>query len=480
MLDLSSVTILMGLYFVLCSGFIWAFSGTLEKTKESFLLADRKFETVRGAFSISAAWTWATALFLAPQLSYQYGFTGFFWILVMNTLTLFFFGFAANKIREMYPNGFTFSEHIKLNYGSVAHNTYNLAFILIATVALSLNIYAGSKLIQTLTGLNMNIAAGFLIVSAVLFSIFRGLRSTNITEIFKMVVVLTTAIVIVPQVWSIAGWETIQKGMTGANGKYGDLFSSVEALAFFWSTGIYFIFRHFSLPWADNSFWQRAFVINPTKIRVTYALAAAIFFIAPAMFATLGFVAAGMGITPSNLQLTNVAVIAQLLDPWALWMVVFMLLTALTSIIDSQITSVTTLISNDIVPQFKKLEESKLIDYSRFGVVAVVLLAWLVVNIPGVNILYFGLLTGCICMTFIVPSIIALVKPQLQNAKAMVTGILISLFVGFPIYAYASLNKINDIALIGFFGCLIVPTIFSLGISAIMRLNKMNPHDNRY
>jgi Na+/proline symporter len=459
----------MGLYFVLCSGFIWAFSGTLEKTKESFLLADRKFETIRGAFSICAAWTWATALFLAPQLSYQFGFTGFFWILVMNTMTLFFFGFAAHKIREMYPTGFTFSEHIKINYGSVAHNTYNLAFILIAIVALSLNIYAGSKLIETLTGLNMNLAAGFLIISAVLFSIFRGLRSTNITEIFKMVVVLTTAIVIVPQVWSIAGWETIQLGMTGANGKYGDLFYSAEALAFFWTTGIYFIFRHFSLPWADNSFWQRAFVINPSKIRRTYALAAVIFFIAPAMFATLGFVAAGMGITPANLQLTNVAVIAKLLDPWALWMVVFMLLTALTSIIDSQITSVTTLISNDIVPQFKNMEESKLIDYSRFGVVGVVLLAWLVVNIPGVNILYFGLLTGCICMTFIIPSIIALVKPQLQNAKAMVTGILLSLFLGFPVYAWASLNKINDLALIGFFACLIIPMFFSLVVSRFIR-----------
>jgi Na+/proline symporter len=459
----------MGLYFVLCSGFIWAFSGTLEKTKESFLLADRKFETIRGAFSICAAWTWATALFLAPQLSYQFGFTGFFWILVMNTMTLFFFGFAAHKIREMYPTGFTFSEHIKINYGSVAHNTYNLAFILIAIVALSLNIYAGSKLIETLTGLNMNLAAGFLIISAVLFSIFRGLRSTNITEIFKMVVVLTTAIVIVPQVWSIAGWETIQLGMTGANGKYGDLFYSAEALAFFWTTGIYFIFRHFSLPWADNSFWQRAFVINPSKIRRTYALAAVIFFIAPAMFATLGFVAAGMGITPANLQLTNVAVIAKLLDPWALWMVVFMLLTALTSIIDSQITSVTTLISNDIVPQFKNMEESKLIDYSRFGVVGVVLLAWLVVNIPGVNILYFGLLTGCICMTFIVPSIIALVKPKLQNSKAMVSGILLSLFLGFPVYAWASLNKINDIALIGFFACLIIPMFFSLVVSRFIR-----------
>lgn len=456
----------MGLYFITCGFFVYAYSGVLNKTKESFLLANRSFETLRGAFSISAAWTWATALFLAPQLSYQFGFTGFFWILVMNTLTLFLFGFAAHKIRELYPTGFTFSEHIRLNYGAVAHNTYNLAFILIAIVALSLNIYAGSKLIETLTGMSMNLSALFLIVSAVLFSIFRGLRSTNITEIFKMVIVVASAIIIVPQVWSLVGWETIQKGMSGANGKYGDLFSTAEAMAFFWTTGIYFIFRHFSLPWADNSFWQRAFVIKPEKIRITYALAAAIFFIAPAMFASLGFVAAGLGIKPDNLQLTNVTVIAQLLDPWALWLVVFMLFTALTSIIDSQITSVTTLISNDVIPQFKKkLDESKLIDYSRFAVVGVVLLAWALVNIPGVNILYFGFLTGCICMTFIVPSIIALVKPQLQQAKTMVTGILIALVIGFPVYAWASLNKINDLALAGFFGCLLVPAFCSLVLS---------------
>jgi Na+/proline symporter len=463
MLDISSVTFLMSLYFILCGGFIYFYSGTLVKTKETFLLADRKFDTIRGAFSIAAAWTWATALFVAPQLSYQFGFAGFFWVLCMNTLTLFFFGFAAHKIRQMYPSGFTFSEHIKKLYGRVAHNTYNLAFILIAIVALSLNIYAGSKLIQTLTGMNMNIAAAFLIVSAVIFSIFRGLRATNVTEIFKMIVVVGTALIIVPQIWSMVGWDVIQRGMGGVNGGYESLFGTAEAIALFWTTGIYFLFRHFSLPWADNSFWQRAFVIKPEKVRNTYALAAVIFFIAPAMFASLGFVAAGMGITPANVQMTNIAVISQLLDPWALWLVVFMLLTALTSIIDSQITSVTTLLSNDVIPQLKeKLPEALTIDYSRIGVVAVVLISWLLVNIPGVNILYFGFLTGCICMTFIVPSIIALVKPQLQKAKTMVTGILISLFVGFPVYAWASLNKMNDIALIGFFSCLVIPMMFSL------------------
>jgi Na+/proline symporter len=308
----------------------------------------------------------------------------------------------------------------------------------------------------------MNLAAGFLIVSAVLFSIFRGLRSTNVTEIFKMLVVLATAIVVVPQVWMQVGWDTIAKGMTGKTGTYGDLWGTAESIAFFLSTGIYFVFRHISLPWADNSFWQRAFVINPEKIKRTYAAAAGMFFVAPAMFATLGFVAAGSGMTIANVQLTNVTVISQLLSPWALGLVVFMLLTALTSILDSQITSITTLISHDVIPQFTNVTESQLIDISRWSVVALVALSWVLVNIPGVNILYFGLLTGCICMTFFVPSVVALFKPHLLQARSLVTGILLSLFIGFPVYAYASLNKMIELSLLGFFGCLIISSLISL------------------
>jgi Na+/proline symporter len=284
MLSITTVVALMAAYFIICGGLTWLFSGALIKTKENFLMADRKFETVRGMFSIAAAWTWATALFLAPQLSYQFGFTGFFWILGMNTLTLALFGFAAYKIRQLYPTGFTFAEHIKNHYGSTAHNTYILAFIMIAVVALSLNIYAGSKLIETITGLNMNLAAAFLIGSALLFGMFRGLRSTNVTEIFKMVVVLGTSILLVPMVWASVGFDTIAKGVTGATGTYGELWGTPESVAFFFSTGIYFLFRHISLPWADNSFWQRAFVVNPAKIKRTYAAAAALFFIAPALF----------------------------------------------------------------------------------------------------------------------------------------------------------------------------------------------------
>lgn len=472
MLDLTTVLALMALYFIICGGLTWAFSGKLIKTKENFLLAGRNFDTIRGMFSLSAAWTWATALFVIPQLSYQYGFTGFFWALGMNTATLALFGFGAYKIRSLYPTGFTFAEHIKNHYGRVAHNTYLFAFILIAITAFSMNIYAGSKLIQTLTGLDMNLAAGFLVVSAILFSIFRGLRGTNVTEIFKMVIVLATAVIIVPLVWAKTDFTTIVHGMAGSNGTYGALWGTAESLTVFLTTGVYLLFRHFSLPWSDNSFWQRAFAINPTKIKRTYLAAAAMFFIAPALFGTLGFVAAGLGLSPTNVQLTNVLVIAKLLDPWALGLVVFMLLTALTSILDSQITSVTTLISNDIIPQFGSVTEEQSIDISRAATVVTIGLSWALVNIPGVNILYFGFVTGSICMTFIVPSIVALFRPDWLQPRSLVTGILLALAVGVPLYSYASLNKMVNLSLVGFFTCLVISATITLLGGLIERLSK--------
>lgn len=463
MLDLTTVLGLMALYFIICGGLTWAFSSGTVKTKENFLLANRSFNTFKGMFSISAAWIWATGLFVIPQLCYQYGFTGFFWILGMNTLTLGIFGFAAAKIRELYPNGFTFAEHIKNNYGKAAHNTYIFAFLIIAVLALSMNIYAGSKLVQTIAGLNMNIAAAFIIASAIAFSLFRGLRGTVVTEIFKMVTIIVTAVIIVPLVWSVVGLDTVAKGLTGVSGNYGGLWNNSDEIAMFLSIGIFFIFRHLSLPWADNSFWQRAFVVDPTKIKRTYAGAAAVFFIGPALFATLGFAAAGMGLKIDNVQLTNIIVVAQVLSPWALCMMVFMLLTGLTSLLDSQITSVTTLLSHDVIPQFtQNISEAKTIDYSRLAVVIMILLSWGLVNIPGVNIIWFSILGGSVCMSFFVPTIIALFKPQMLETKSLVAGILIALAVGVPVFGYASLNKITDLALFGFFAPLFISSIISV------------------
>jgi Na+/proline symporter len=147
-----------------------------------------------------------------------------------------------------------------------------------------------------------------------------------------------------------------------------------------------------------------------------------------------------------------------------------MLLTALTSIIDSQITSVATLISHDVVPQFsEKVAESRSIDISRVAVMAVVALSWALVNIPGVNILYFGLLAGCICMTFFVPTLISLFRPAWIRAQSMVAGILVALTVGFPVYAYASLNKMVELSLVGFFTCLIASATITLVGSYLQR-----------
>jgi hypothetical protein len=53
----------------------------------------------------------------------------------------------------------------------------------------------------------------------------------------------------------------------------------------------------------------------------------------------------------------------------------------------------------------------------------------------------------------------------------MVTGILLALFIGFPVYAYASLNKMVELSLAGFFTCLAVSAIITLLGSQVEKRN---------
>ncbi len=63
---LSGYTILL-LFRMLMMGITRAAGRLSVMGAESFLVADRKVGTVRGAFSIAASWIWAPALFISSQ-----------------------------------------------------------------------------------------------------------------------------------------------------------------------------------------------------------------------------------------------------------------------------------------------------------------------------------------------------------------------------------------------------------------------------
>jgi len=77
------------------------------KTKNGFLVANRKVGWLTGSTSIAASWIWAPALFVSVQMAYEKGLAGIFWFTFPNIIALAIFAIIAPKIREKLPEGFT-------------------------------------------------------------------------------------------------------------------------------------------------------------------------------------------------------------------------------------------------------------------------------------------------------------------------------------------------------------------------------------
>ena len=89
----------------------------------------------------------------------------------------------------------------------------------LAICAFAINLIAGSKTVEALTGLDAGIVSLLMVLIAILYSFRTGLKATVMTEMIKMVVVWTGAIILVP--WVIinaGGWDVVVAGLGGKSG----------------------------------------------------------------------------------------------------------------------------------------------------------------------------------------------------------------------------------------------------------------------
>ena len=227
--------------------------------------------------------------------------------------------------------------------------------MILATCAFAINLIAGSKTVETLTGLDAGLVSLIMVLVAILYSFRTGLKATVVTEMIKIIVVWLGAIILVPWVISSAGgWDTVVAGLGGKSMQGADIFGTPFAWGVFTGFGAAAFLGHMGGPWGDNSFYQRAFSIREKSIIPSFVLASFVFIVIPIMMGLLGFVAAGSGMEIKNVGVTNALVIAQFLPAWASLFFMFMVFAGLVSILDSQFASIANMTGHDIYNKFKR------------------------------------------------------------------------------------------------------------------------------
>lgn len=457
--------LLLVVYTIFVTGLNAIFSKGYTKSKEAFLVGNRKIGTVEGSFSIAATWIWAPALFLGAQKAYEQGIVGVFWFIVPNVACLILFAYFADKMRKKLPDGFTLSGFMRERFSKRVQNLYIFQLIGLSVCSFAVQLLAGGSIISVLTGLDFYFVTIILAMVALGYSLASGLKGSVFTDYLQMAVILGVGFILIP--WVIVeagGFQTIKQGLGGISGNHTNLFD-VHGIEVFLSFGLASTIGLMSGPFGDQSFWQRTFSMKEGTVKRTFVYGAFIFAIVPILMSLLGFVIAGNGIVVNNTQLVNLQAILTYLPQWTVIPFAFMILCGLSSTLDSCLASVASIAGHDIFERTKYDDTIKNgIFMSRIGMMLLAIVAVLIANIPNMQILYLFLFYATLRSTTLLPTIISLLSDR-ASESGVFYGIIASFLIGLPIFAYGNFQNVTVWIVVGSLASVLLSGIVTFAFS---------------
>ena len=431
------------------------------KSTESFYVGSRKMGTLSSAMSIAATWIWAPALFVSAQQAYTNGFIGLFWFLVPNVLCLILFSPFAKRIRKQFPKGITLSGYMAYIYKSnKVKNVYLFQLSALTIFSTGVQFLAGGKILSSITGLPFFVVTVILALIAFSYSQISGIRASVVTDSIQMIFILIACIIFVPWALNMNNISSLINGFGGVSSGSFSLFSQ-RGTEIFLSFGLPTTIGLISGPFGDQCFWQRAFSIKENKLEKSFLLGGILFAFVPLSMGILGFIAAGTGFKVVDNNIVNIELVSCLFPNWAMIIFLFMLISGLLSTVDSNLCAISSL-TTDIC----KTTDLK---FPRISMVLLLIIGIGIANIPDLTITELFLFYGTLRSSTLLPTIMTLMKKKL-TAVGIVTGIIISLCVGLPIFAYGTLFNISLYKTIGSLITVIVSGIIAILITKLEKV----------
>jgi urea-proton symporter len=456
--------LLIGSYGLVMSVLIMSMVGEAKSSKLDFLLARRDIPRIPAAFSIADTWIWAPALFLSAQVAYTWGWVGLFWFTVPNVACLALFAFFAERMRAMYPEGYTCAGYMRERYSPRVQKTYVFAHSSLSACSFAVQLLAGGTAISAISGLPYPWTTVMLAAIPVGYSLWAGLRASIASEFLQLSIVLLIGAAIIP--WAVfqgGGPDVLRKGLYGITGTYTSL-TSGDGWNVFLSFGLPATIGLLAGPFGDQSFWQRVFAIKREEVKSAFLLAPLIFALVPLGMGVLGFLAAGMGLQTDEPSRVNLQVVTTVLPQWAGILFACLLLAGLTSKLDTNLSSISSLAGHDVAG---KATDKSSLRFSRSAMFILVVAGLAIANI-GLRLEYLFLIYGTLRAATLLPTVITLLSRRVSE-PAMFWGIWTSLIVGLPMFGYGVVHKILWLSLGGsLFTVLSSGTIVLIG-SALRR-----------
>ncbi len=477
--------LIFGAFFV---GITWLFSRETQwkHTRAGFLLAGREVKWPIGAPSIAASWIWAPALFVSVQKAYELGLPGIFWFTVPNIFALVIFAFLGPKIRSKLPGGYTLPDWIRHRLGEGRiHTIYMIPYIWYQIMAITVQIFVGGMMLNFITGIPLNVLMLSLLVIGLAYSLISGLRASIVTDFIQMTFIIVGGVVVLPMVVSAAGPGAISGGLGGLAGNT-NIFDPKVVFSFGIVTSIGLIAGAIS----DQQYWQRSFAIKRDHLLPSFVIGGILFGIVPIALSILGFIAAnpdmGIALPPgTGLPMIGIATVVKLLPIWASMFFVIILLSGLTSTLDSGLIAASSLYAIDLADlsdaerkvlkkeglgeslgdedrKMKDALDEKTMPRARAAMIGIAVIGLLLALIVQ---RYFPLdrlwwIFNGVATCFVVPTVLSLYYDRLSE-KGVFYGILASL-IGMVAFVYGNWVQNDTITVLSAVFIIVVSLAFCL------------------
>ncbi len=436
------------------------------KTSEWFYTAGRTIKTGLIASSIVSAWTWAATLLQSSTVTFEFGLGGAFWYAAGASIQVILFAILAIELKRKAPMTHTFPEMLYVRYGKHPHKVFLFFGLMTNTIVTAMLLLGGAAVINSLTGVDMTLAAFLIPLCIIAYTIFGGLKATffaeylNASFIFIVVLIFITSIYFInPEIGGISGMyekltqaSVLQPVEGNAFGTYLTL-ASLGALIF----GIINIVGNFGTVFVDQSYWQRAIAARPKSATGGFIIGGLAWFAIPfALATTLGLSAIATGVTLSETDiefgLIAPTTAANLMGDFGAILILSVLFTAVTAAGSSQLVSVSSLVTYDVFRTYIKPSATgrELIRVSRISILGFGIgmgFLTLLLYHYGVSLQYVYLMMGIMIGSAVAPISLAILWKK-TNRIAATCGAIVGLVCGVTAWLITTNYMFDEISLV--------------------------------
>ncbi|MFN3893599.1 MAG: sodium:solute symporter family transporter [Acinetobacter sp.] len=435
------------------------------------------------AASMTATWIWAASFYAAASSGYTYGVSGALHYGLWGALMILFIYPFGKRFRELAPNAHTLAEIMHARHGNRSQIILAGSNIVGSVISLMVNFTAAGALVEILSPLSF--IHGVLItgIGVLSYTLWSGFRSSVFTDFGQLVAMIVAAVIIIPTLFfTLGGPSLFQSGIHHLQPEQLDFFSKTAFL----EQGAPFFVAVLAYAIGNQTIAQRLFAVREDLIKPSFITATIGYAAIVIGLGMLGLLALFAGIQPIDGNLNNLIpqMAATYLSPFMVALLFIMVIGALSSTADSDLSALSAIVMTDIYGKQiakNRPDPKKMLFIGRMTMIVATMLGIVIATLKF-DILSMLIFVGALWGSIVFPVIVSLYWDKV-NARAFNWSVGLAFFsflivrfewlpiqgliaLGFELVATLGIGVVLGLMTFGFFGKkvgLVVGILASIG-----------------